>query len=83
MKNQKYARGWRFNMKIRILFYGDNSWTVTLRQVKFGTVRDHRHIYKFLIFILRGECFKYSDGAKFWGYVGANSEPLYVEFCGM
>jgi hypothetical protein len=24
--------------------------------------------------------FKY-DGAKFWGYVGINAEPLCVEFC--
>jgi hypothetical protein len=24
---------------------------------------------------------KYGDGAKFWGYVGINAEPLFVEFC--
>jgi hypothetical protein len=24
---------------------------------------------------------KYGDGAKFWGYVGINAEPLCVEFC--
>jgi hypothetical protein len=24
--------------------------------------------------------FKYDDGAKFWGYVGINAEPLCVEF---
>jgi hypothetical protein len=25
--------------------------------------------------------FKYDDGAKFWGYVGINAEPLCIEFC--
>jgi hypothetical protein len=24
---------------------------------------------------------KYGDGAKFWGYVGTNAEPLRIEFC--
>jgi hypothetical protein len=27
------------------------------------------------------EVFEYGDSAKFWGYVGTNSEPLCVEFC--
>jgi len=31
--------------------------------------------------ILFDEAFKYGDGAKFWGYVGTNTEPLCVQFC--
>jgi hypothetical protein len=27
-------------VKIHILFYGENSWTVAVTQIKFGTVRD-------------------------------------------
>jgi hypothetical protein len=33
------------------------------------------------IIILFDAVFKYDDGAKFWGYVGINAEPLFVEFC--
>jgi hypothetical protein len=33
------------------------------------------------IIILFDAVFKYGDGAKFWGYVGINAEPLFVEFC--
>jgi hypothetical protein len=33
------------------------------------------------IIILFDAVFKCDDGAKFWGYVGINAEPLYVEFC--
>jgi hypothetical protein len=31
-----------FCIKINILFYKDNSWIVAIRQVKFGTVKDHK-----------------------------------------
>jgi hypothetical protein len=31
------------------------------------------------IIILFNAVFKYGDGAKFWGYVGINAEPLCVE----
>jgi hypothetical protein len=44
---------WKLN--IHILLYRDNSWTIALRQMKFGTVKDHRHIYKFFW----GKDFKY------------------------
>jgi hypothetical protein len=30
---------WHF--KTNILFYGDNSWTVSLRWTKFCTIKDH------------------------------------------
>jgi hypothetical protein len=33
------------------------------------------------IVILFDAVFKYDDGAKFWGYVVINAEPLCVEFC--
>jgi hypothetical protein len=35
----------------------------------------------FLIIILFDAVFKYDVGAKFWGYVGINTEPLCAEFC--
>jgi hypothetical protein len=44
---QKYERGRRLKVKIHILFYGENSWTVTLRQTKFCALKDHGHTYKF------------------------------------
>jgi hypothetical protein len=31
-----------------ILFYGENSWTVALRQMKFCTLKDDTHTYKFI-----------------------------------
>jgi hypothetical protein len=51
VKKQK-VRTWRaVAIKIYILFYGDRSWTVTLmpavRQMEFGTVKNHGHTYKF------------------------------------
>jgi hypothetical protein len=33
------------------------------------------------IIILFDKALKYGDGAKFWGYVSKNAEPLCVEFC--
>jgi hypothetical protein len=44
--NQKHERGERFKFKIHILFYGNNSWTVTFRQMTFGTVKEHVHSYR-------------------------------------
>jgi len=43
-KNMNMAGGWK--LKIYILFYRDNSWTVALRQMKFGALKDHEHTYK-------------------------------------
>jgi hypothetical protein len=71
-------------LKILVLFYGDNSWTIALGQIKFGTVKDKdiglptSFIW---INVLFHKAFKCGDGTKFWGYVRTNAEPLYVEFC--
>jgi len=71
-------------IKINILLHGDNSWTVSLRQIHFVAVKyDGHYIHtRFIkIIILFDESVKYGDGAKFWGYVGTNAEPLRVLFC--
>jgi hypothetical protein len=85
VKNQKYECGRRLEIKIRILFYAENSRTVALivRQIKFGTVKDHWHIPASFIWtvILSDEAFKYDDGLKFWAYVGTNAELLCMELC--
>jgi hypothetical protein len=63
-KNTNMTAVWM--LKFIVLFCGDNSWTVTLRQMNFGIVRDHRHTYKFYLdhyFVWRR--FKYGDGANF------------------
>jgi hypothetical protein len=36
-------------VKIHVFFNGDDLWTVALRQMKFGTVKDHGHTYKFCL----------------------------------
>jgi hypothetical protein len=84
VKNQKCERGGRLKVKIHVLFYGDNSWNVALREIKFGTVKDHGHSIStsfILIFTLFDEVFKYGDDAKIWDYSGTNAEPLCPEFC--
>jgi hypothetical protein len=50
VKNQKYESGGRLKFKKYISFYGDNSWTVSLGKVKFVTVRDHGHTFKFYLY---------------------------------
>jgi hypothetical protein len=47
VNDQKYGHGGRLKVKIHILFYGGNSWTTALRQMKSGAVRDHEHTYNF------------------------------------
>jgi hypothetical protein len=37
----------KWQLKVNILFYGDNAWTVAVSQMKFGAVEDHGHTYKF------------------------------------
>jgi hypothetical protein len=37
-------------VKVHILFYGDNSWTVVVSQMKFGIVEDHGHTYLQVLF---------------------------------
>jgi hypothetical protein len=43
-KTQNYKHGGRLKIKIRILFYGDKSYTVAFRQTKFGIMKEHGHI---------------------------------------
>jgi hypothetical protein len=82
VQNKKCEHGGRLNVKIHSLFCGDNSWTVVLRQMNFGIeeIMDI-HISFIWIIVLFDALFKYGVGAKFWGYVGINAEPLCVELC--
>jgi hypothetical protein len=69
-------------VEIHILFYGDNSWTLARRHVKFYATKNHRHIHNFIsIVIFFDEAFKYGDDANLWGYVGRTADPFCVEFC--
>jgi hypothetical protein len=47
-KNNKYECGGRLKFKTHILFYGDNKRTFTLavRQIQFGKLKDYGHTYK-------------------------------------
>jgi hypothetical protein len=69
VENQNHEHGGRLQVKIHVLFYADNSWTVSLRQINFGTVKYHVQTYKIFIFIIifRDKAFKYGDDAKFCG----------------
>jgi len=41
--------GGRLNVKTNTVFHEDNSWTVGRRQMKFVTVKDYGHTYKFYL----------------------------------
>jgi hypothetical protein len=43
-KNMNVVADWKLKF---IFFYGDNSWTVAVSQMKFGVVENHGHTYKF------------------------------------
>jgi hypothetical protein len=78
VRNQKYEPVRR--LKVKILFYGDNSLTVALRHMKFGMVADHLHKYKFHM----NQCFVWLRfliwrWREFWGCIGTNGEPLRIE----
>jgi hypothetical protein len=63
VENQKYECGGRLKNKNKIC-YGGNSSSLNLRQMKFGTIRDHGHTYKlYLYHFCKG--FKYGDGTTF------------------
>jgi hypothetical protein len=49
--------------------------------MKFGTAKIMDVHTSFIWLILFDEAFKYDDGAKSWGYVGTNTEPVHIEFC--
>jgi hypothetical protein len=42
-------RTWREELVITRTFYGDISWTATLRLMNFGAVQDHGHTYEFCL----------------------------------
>jgi hypothetical protein len=44
-KMKKYDHDGRLNIKIHILFYEDNPWSVALRQMRFGKMKNHVHNY--------------------------------------
>jgi hypothetical protein len=48
--------------------------------MKFGTAKDHGHTSCILIIILFDESSKYSNGAKFLGYIRSNTDPLCIQF---
>jgi hypothetical protein len=61
-RNQKYEHGGRLKIKINILFYEDNSWTVALKQCKFCTSKYHRHTYEFYL----NHCFLWRSFWIWW-----------------
>jgi hypothetical protein len=48
-ESKKYEHDWQLKFKIHILFCGDNSWAVALKQTKFGTMKDRGPSYKFYL----------------------------------
>jgi hypothetical protein len=50
LRKTKYKHGRQLNVILHVLFYENNSGTVALRQMKFCTVKDHGHSYKFHLF---------------------------------
>jgi hypothetical protein len=79
LKNQNYEYG-QLNVKIYIVFCGDNSWTIALRQTKCFTVKAHGHTYKFYLN-------RYFLWWSFWMWRWfkmlrlTNTEPLCLEVC--
>jgi hypothetical protein len=75
-KNTKLEGGWLLNA-YTLFYYGDNWWTVALRQMRSGTVKDRGHTYKFCwIVSLCNQGFKSGTDEKFWVYVVINDELL-------
>jgi hypothetical protein len=80
----KNELGGLLKVKIHILFYGDNSWTVALivRGMKSGIVKVIYIPTSFIwVIIFFDGTLEYGDDAKFWGYVGSNFVTLCVELC--
>jgi hypothetical protein len=67
----------RLKLKIYILFYGENAWTVALRQIKFGAVK-FRNLLTSVIWTIILSDLSFKNGEKFWGYFGTIAEPLCV-----
>jgi hypothetical protein len=51
-------------VKIHILFYGENSWAIALSQMKFCTLKDHGHTYKFYLNYYFDGAFEYGGILK-------------------
>jgi hypothetical protein len=70
-------------LRIHILFNGDKSWTVAHRQIKFGTAKDDRHSFTWVLLeslfhltkILNMAMVKNND------VILGQTQPLWVEFC--
>jgi hypothetical protein len=81
VRNEKYKHEGQLKVKIHVLLYGDDSWNVIFRQMKFSAVKVMDITTSFIwIIALFDKAFNCADGVKFWGYVGTNAEPLCVEF---
>jgi hypothetical protein len=75
----KNVRRERLNLKINILFNEDNSWTVALKHLKFGTEKI-KVLFEWLFCLTK--IFNITGGAKFLTSVGTSTKH-YVEFCNM
>jgi hypothetical protein len=82
-ESKNYERECRLRVKKiykYVLFDGDNLWTVAIRQMKFGAVKDNGHNVFILIITFPDNVFKHVGGAKFCGYVGTYVEQLHIKF---
>jgi hypothetical protein len=79
---KKYEHGGRLNVKVNILFYGENSWIVARRQTKICTLKiidiPTGFIWTIIFFDGAFEC---GGISKCLGYVPTSAELLLVEFC--
>jgi hypothetical protein len=74
-QNTNMAGGWE--LKNHDLFFGHNSWTVALRQMKFGQQKIMDAPTTFIKrIVLSNEAFEYFDDVQCWGYVETNDERL-------
>jgi hypothetical protein len=79
---QKYEHGGQSKVKSNILFYGENSWTVALQQIKVCRLKDCSYNYKFHFnHYFLWESFWIWRYFEIWGYIGTNGELICVEFC--
>jgi hypothetical protein len=56
---QKYEHGGRFKVNIYVLLYEQCSWSVSIRQMKFCTLKDRDHTYKLHLNLLFDGAFEY------------------------
>jgi hypothetical protein len=77
MKNS-FKCGCRLKVKIYVLFYENNSWTIAFRQKNFVKYMDIRTT--FIVITVFREALKHGYGAKYWVYAGINAEQFCIEF---